>query len=130
MKERVQTLIKTNLSKRVPQISNKRKNNNATKNPQPSPKILIKWIQNHTYFGKLRPQFLDLILDVYFGIDIRAYFRHHFGPFLRPKPQQMRLPQQIRRRLIFGRPGMCSFGNLFGYFLGSIFGGVWVSWKL
>ena len=50
------------------------------------------------HFGSI----LDLILDLNFGIDFVRYFGPHFGSMLLPKPYKMRVPQEIRRRLIFG----------------------------
>ena len=53
-------------------------------------------------FGFILDIILDFILELNFGIDFLLYFGSHFRSILTPKPHKMKVPQEIRRRLIFG----------------------------
>ena len=44
---------------------------------------------------------LDLILDLILDLNFVLYFAPHFGPNLPTNPHKMRVPQEIRRRLMF-----------------------------
>ena len=78
-----------------------------------------------SYFGCI----LDFILELTFGQGLVPYFGFHFGSILRPEPNKMRMPQEIRRKLILYCLEMFNCIALLGYLFVCILGGVWAGWK-
>ena len=81
---------------------------------------MSKWSRLRVSSGNLGPQLLELILD--FILDL-IWDQNNLDPFCLPKPNKMRVPQEIRRRLSFGGLECDIFEPLLGYILADVWGG-------